>query len=103
MLLGLLHLKDEGIMNFRNVTNLLLNDTASRSKRPEFSSNIFSLLPLTPLLPVSLNRTASFLCHPLSNYFTLNFEESESVWRQVHFQLPLDTSATSVEAGPKLK
>lgn len=96
-------LEDEGTMNVRNVGNLSPNDTASRPKRPTSSNVTLSLLPLASLLPASLNPTASFVCHPLSSYCTASFEESAFVWHQVYFQLPLDISTTSVEAGPKLK
>ena len=102
MFLGLLNVEDEGARNVRNVGNLSPNDT-SLPKRPASSSVTLSLLPLTSLLPASLNPTASFVCRPLSSYCTVNFGESAFVWHQVFFQLPLDISTTSVEAGPKIK
>ena len=103
MFLGLLNVEDEGTTNVRNVGNLSPNETTSLPKRPASSRVTLSLLPLTSLLPASLNPTASFVCHTLSSYCTLNFGESEFVWHQVYFQLPLDISTTSVEAGPKIK
>jgi len=100
---GLLNVEDEGTTNVRNVGNLSPHDTTSLPKRPASSCVTSSLLPLTSLLPASLNPTASFVCHPLSSYCTGNFGESAFLWHQVYFQLPLDISTTSVEAGPKIK
>jgi len=103
MFLRLLNVEDEGNTNVRNVGNHSPNDTTSLPKRPASSSVTLSLLRLASLLPASLNPTTSFVCHPLSSYCTVSVGESAFVWHQVAFQLPLDISTTSVEAGPKIK
>jgi len=100
---GLLNVEDEGTTNVRNVGNVSPNDTRALPTIPASSSVTLSLLPLTSLLPASINPTASFVCHPLSSYCTVNYGESAFLWHQVYFQLPLDISTTSVEAGPKIK